>query len=156
MKYIQENGFIYCVEQIGKAEIKSGIGNDKRLELISENNAEKIYQWQKFDVEKGEYVADEENTDKAEIDGKEYRAEKGRIVVIKELSESEAKIKELEDTLNTLGKQLVKEKIEGIKKDKTISELGKHETKLSMDLMRMKNEVNALKQSFEKDKKGGE
>lgn len=156
MKYIQENGFIYCVEQIGKAEIKSGIGNDKRLELISENNAEKIYQWQKFDVEKGEYVADEENTDKAEIDGKEYRAEKGRIVVIKELSESEAKIKELEDTLNTLGKQLVEEKIEGIKKDKTISELGKHETKLSMDLMRMKNEVNALKQSFEKDKKGGE
>ena len=156
MKYIQENGFIYCVEQIGKAEIKSGIGNDKRLELISENNAEKIYQWQKFDVEKGEYVADEENTDKAEIDGKEYRAEKGRIVVIKQLSESEAKIKELEDTLNTLGKQLVKEKIEGIKKDKTISELGKHETKLSMDLMRMKNEVNALKQSFEKDKKGGE
>ena len=132
MKYIQENGFIYCVEQIGKAEIKSGIGNDKRLELISENNAEKIYQWQKFDIEKG------------------------RIVVIKELSESEVKIKELEDTLNTLGKQLVKEKIEGIKKDKTISELGKHETKLSMDLMRMKNEVNALKQSFEKDKKGGE
>ena len=156
MKYIQENGFIYCVEQIGKAEIKSGIGNDKRLELISENNAEKIYQWQKFDIEKGEYVADEENTDKAEIDGKEYRAEKGRIVVIKELSESEVKIKELEDTLNTLGKQLSKEKIEGIKKDKTISELGKHETKLSMDLMRMKNEVNALKQSFEKDKKGGE
>lgn len=156
MKYIQENGFIYCVEQIGKAEIKSGIGNDKRLELISENNAEKIYQWQKFDIEKGKYVADEENTDKAEIDGKEYGAEKGRIVVIKELSESEVKIKELEDTLNTLGKQLVKEKIEGIKKDKTISELGKHETKLSMDLMRMKNEVNALKQSFEKDKKGGE
>ena len=156
MKYIQENGFIYCVEQIGKAEIKSGIGNDKRLELISENNTEKIYQWQKFDIEKGEYVADEENTDKAEIDGKEYRAEKGRIVVIKELSESEVKIKELEDTLNTLGKQLVKAKIEGIKKDKTISELGKHETKLSMDLMRMKNEVNALKQSFEKDKKGGE
>ena len=156
MKYIQENSFIYCVEQIGKAEIKSGIGNDKRLELISENNAEKIYQWQKFDIEKGEYVADDENADKAEIDGKEYRAEKGRIVVIKELSESEVKIKELEDTLNTLGKQLVKEKIEGIKKDKTISELGKHETKLSMDLMRMKNEVNALKQSFEKDKKGGE
>lgn len=156
MKYIQENGFIYCVEQIGKAEIKSGIGNDKRLELISENNTEKIYQWQKFDLEKGEYIADEENSDKAEIDGKEYRAENGKIVVIKELSKSEVKVKELEGMLNSLGKQLSKEKIESIKKDKTILELGKHESKLSMDLMRMKNEVNAIKQALEKDKKGGE
>ena len=156
MKYIQENGFIYCVEQIGKAEIKSGIGNDKRLELISENNTEKIYQWQKFDLEKGEYIADEENSDKAEIDGKEYRAENGKIVVIKELSKSEVKVKELEGMLNSLGKQLSKEKIESIKKDKTILELGKHESKLSMDLMRMKNEVNARKQALEKDKKGGE
>ena len=37
-----------------------------------------------------------------------------------------------------------------MKKDKTISELGKHESKLSMELMKMKNEVNELKQAFEK------
>ena len=72
------------------------------------------------------------------------------------LSLKDKALTELKDMLATLGKQLVKEKIEGVKKDKTISELGKHETKLSMDLIRMKNEVNALKQSFEKDKKGGE
>ena len=56
--------------------------------------------------------------------------------------------------LASLGKQLSKEKIEGIKKDKTILELGKHESKLSMELMRVKNEVNAIKQAL--DKKGGE
>ena len=55
-----------------------------------------------------------------------------------------------------MGKHLSKEKIENMKKDKIISELGKHESKLSMDLMRMKNEVNAIKQTFDKDKKGGE
>ena len=65
-------------------------------------------------------------------------------------------MKELEEILNSLGKQLSKEKIENMKKDKIISELGKHESKLSMDLMRMKNEVNAIKQTFDKDKKGGE
>lgn len=61
---------------------------------------------------------------------------------------------EHEDMLASLGKQLSKEKIEGIKKDKTILELGKHESKLSMELMRVKNEVNAIKQAL--DKKGGE
>ena len=58
--------------------------------------------------------------------------------------------------LNSLGKQLSKEKIENMKKDKTIAELGKHESKLSMELMQMKNEVNAIKQTLDKDKKGGE
>ena len=56
--------------------------------------------------------------------------------------------------LASIGKQLSKEKIEGIKKDKTILELGKHESKLSMELMRVKNEVNAIKQTL--DEKGGE
>lgn len=61
---------------------------------------------------------------------------------------------EHEDMLASLGKQMSKEKIEGIKKDKTILELGKHESKLSIELMKMKNEVNAIKQAL--DKKGGE
>lgn len=70
------------------------------------------------------------------------------------LSLKDKALAEHEDMLASLGKQLSKEKIEGIKKDKTILELGKHESKLSMELMRVKNEVNAIKQAL--DKKGGE
>ena len=61
---------------------------------------------------------------------------------------------EQQEMLASLGKQLSKEKIEGIKKDKIISELGRHESKMTMELMKMKNEVNAIKQAL--DKKGGE
>ena len=71
-----------------------------------------------------------------------------------ELSLKDKTLAEHEDMLASLGKQLSKEKIEGIKKDKTILELGKHESKLSMEFMKMKNEVNAIKQTL--DKKGGE
>lgn len=154
MSYIKENDTIYKVENIGGAEIKYSIGSEKRLELISESDTEKLYQCQKFDLTTERYVLDENNAETVEIDGKEYKADKGRITVPKELSESEAKVKELEGLLNSLSKQLSKEKIEGIKKDKTILELGKHESKISMELMRVKNEVNAIKQALET--KGGE
>ena len=70
------------------------------------------------------------------------------------LSLKDKALTEHEGMLASLGKQLSKEKIEGIKKDKTILELGKHESKLSVELMKMKNEVNAIKQAL--DKKGGE
>jgi len=63
---------------------------------------------------------------------------------------------EHEEMLTSMGKQLSKEKIEGIKKDKTIAELGKQESRLSLEVMRMKNEINALKQSYENNKEGGE
>ena len=89
-----------------------------------------------------------------EIDGKEYKADKGRFTVPKVLFESDAKVRELEGLLNSLGKQLSKEKIEGMKKDKVKSELGRHESKMTMELMKMKNDVNAIKQALEK--KGGE
>jgi len=154
--YLIENSFVYQLEKTEHFEVKAGIGQEKRIELISENDVEKIYECQKFDLTVERYVLDEDNAETVEIDGKEYKADKGRITVPKELSESEAKVKELEGLLNSLGKQLSKEKIENMKKDKIISELGKHESKLSMDLMRMKNEVNAIKQTFDKDKKGGE
>lgn len=152
--YIIENSFVYQVEKTEHFEVKAGIGQETRIELISENDVEKLYECQKFDLTTERYVLDEENAETVEIDGKEYKADKGRIIVPKKLSESEVKVKELEGLLNSLGKQLSKEKIEGIKKDKTILELGKHESKLSMELMKMKNEVNAIKQLLEK--KGGE
>lgn len=154
--YANENGIIYSTELLENAEIRMSVGPDKKLELTSESENEKIYQWQKFDLEKGEYIADDENKETAEIEGKEYNVNNGRIVVPKEFSKSEVKIKEFEATINTLGKQLAKEKIENMKKDKTISELGKRETKVSIELMKMKNEVNAIKQTLDKDKKGGE
>ena len=152
--YIIEDSFVYQVEKTEHFEIKAGIGQETRIELISENDVEKLYEYQKFDLTTERYVLDEDNAETVEIDGKEYKADKGRITVPKELSESEAKVKELEELLNSLGKQLAKEKIEGIKKDKTISELGKHESKMTMELMKMKNDVNAIKQAL--DKKGGE
>ena len=152
--YIIEDSFVYRVEKTEHFEIKAGIGQETRIELISENDVEKIYEYQKFDITAEKYVLDEDNAETVEIDGKEYKADKGRITVPKELSESETKVKELEEILNSLGKQLSKEKIENMKKDKTISELGKHESKLSMELMKMKNDVNAIKQALEK--KGGE
>ena len=152
--YIIEDSFVYQVEKTEHFEVKAGIGQETRIELISENDVEKIYEYQKFDLGAERYVLDEYNAETVEIDGKEYKADKGRIIVPKELSESEAKVKELEDIINSLGKQLSKEKIEGIKKDKTISELGKHESKLSMELMKMKNDVNTIKRALEK--KGGE
>lgn len=152
--YIIEDSYVYQVEKTEHFEIKAGIGQEKRVELISEDDVEKIYECQKFDLTAERYVLDEDNAETVEIDGKDYKADKGRIIVHKELSESEAKVKELEELLNSLGKQLSKEKIEGIKKDKVISELGRHESKMTMELMKMKNEVNAIKQSLEK--KGGE
>ena len=152
--YIIEDSFVYQVEKSEHFEVKAGIGQETRIELISENDVEKLYECQKFDLTAEKYVLDEDNAETVEIDGKEYKADKGRITVPKELSESEAKVKELEELLNSLGKQLSKEKIEGIKKDKVISELGRHESKMTMELMKMKNEVNAMKQSLEK--KGGE
>ena len=152
--YIIEDSYVYQVEKTEHFEVKAGIGQETRIELISEDDVEKIYECQKFDLTTERYVLDEDNAETVEIDGKEYKADKGRIVVPKELSESEAKVKELEEILNSLGKQLAKEKIEGIKKDKTIAELGKHESRLSMELIKMKNDVNAIKQALEK--KGGE
>lgn len=152
--YIIEDSFVYQVEKSEHFEVKAGIGQETRIELISENDVEKLYECQKFDLTAEKYVLDEDNAETVEIDGKEYNADKGKIIVPKELSESEAKVKELEELLNSLGKQLSKEKIEGIKKDKVISELGRHESKMTMELMKMKNEVNAIKQSLEK--KGGE
>ena len=76
------------------------------------------------------------------------------MIIHRETSIKENSKENLNETINSLGKQLAREKLESIKKDKIISELGKHEAKLSMDLMQMKNEVNAIKQAL--DKKGGE
>lgn len=152
--YIIEDSYIYQVEKTEHFEIKAGIGQEKRIELISEDDVGKLYECQKFDLTAERYILDEDNAETVEIDGNEYKADKGRITVPKELSESEAKVKELEELLNSLGKQLSKEKIEGIKKDKIISVLGKHESMMGMELMKMKNEVNTIKQSLEK--KGGE
>ena len=151
--YIIEDSYVYQVEKTEHFEVKAGIGREIRIELISENDVEKIYECQKFDLTAEKYVLDEDNAETVEIDGKEYKADKGRIIVPKELSESEAKVKELEELLNSLGKQLAKEKIENMKKDKTISELGKHESKLTFDIMRNKNEITAIKQLLEE--KGG-
>lgn len=151
--YIIENNFVYQVEKTEHFEIKAGIGKEKKIELISETDTEKIYECQKFDLTAEKYVLDDENSETVEIESKEYKADKGKITVPKELPESEAKIKELEETLNALGKQLVKEKMEGIKKDKTISELGKHESKLTMDVIRNKNEITVIKQLLKE--KGG-
>lgn len=152
--YIIEDSFVYQVEKSEHFEVKAGIGQEKRVELISEDDVGQLYECQKFDLTAERYILDEDNAETVEIDGNEYKADKGRITVPKELSESEAKVKELEELLNSLGKQLSKEKIEGIKKDKVISELGRHESKMTMELMKMKNEVNAIKQTL--DKKGGE
>lgn len=97
--YIIENSFVYQVEKTEHFEVKAGIGREKRIELISEDDVEKIYECQKFDLTAEKYVLDEDNAETVEIDGKEYKADKGRITVPKELSESEAKIKELEKEL---------------------------------------------------------
>lgn len=149
--YIIEDSFVYQVEKSEHFEVKAGIGRETRIELISEDDVEKIYECQKFDLTAERYVLDEDNAETVEIDGKEYKADKGRITIPKELSESEAKVKELEGLLNSLGKQLAKEKIENMKKDKTISELGRHEAEMTMELMKMKNDVNAIKQTLNKE-----
>lgn len=97
--YIIEDSFVYQVEKTEHFEVKAGISRETRIELISENDVEKLYEYQKFDLAAERYVLDEDNAETVEIDGKEYKADKGRITVPKELSESEAKIKELEKEL---------------------------------------------------------
>ena len=97
--YIIEDSFVYQIDKTEHFEVKAGIGPETRIELISENDVEKIYEYQKFDLSAERYVLDEDNAETVEIDGKEYKADKGRITVPKELSESEAKIKELEKEL---------------------------------------------------------
>ena len=97
--YIIEDSFVYQIDKTEHFEVKAGIGREIRIELISENDVEKIYEYQKFDLSAERYVLDEDNAETVEIDGKEYKADKGRITVPKELSESEAKIKELEKEL---------------------------------------------------------
>ena len=119
--YIIEDSFVYQIEKTEHFEVKAGIGQEKRVELISEDDVGQLYECQKFDLTAERYILDEDNAETVEIDGKEYKADKGRFTVPKVLFESDAKVRELEGLLNSLGKQLAKEKIEGIKKDKTIS-----------------------------------
>lgn len=97
--YIIEDSFVYQVEKTEHFEIKAGIGQEIRIELISEDDEEKVYECQKFDLTTERYVLDEDNSDSVEINGKEYKADRGKIIIPKELSESEAKIKELEKEL---------------------------------------------------------
>ena len=114
MNYLKENGNIYKVEQIGTAEIKSCIGYEKRLELISETKTEKVYQWQKFNLDKEEYVTDEENIDTAEIEGKTYIPEKGKISIKKEKTEIEKKLIEIETELAKISKESNKLNARGV------------------------------------------
>lgn len=97
--YIIEDSYVYQVEKTEHFEVKAGIGQEKRVELISEDDVGKLYECQKFDLTAERYVLDEDNSDSVEINGKEYKADRGKIIIPKELSESEAKIKELEKEL---------------------------------------------------------
>ena len=123
MRYVIENETVYSLEQIGSAEIKASIGLEKRLWLISESDTEKVYQWQKFNTEKGEYVADEENTDTVSIDGKSYTPEKGKVVIKKEKTEAEKKIIEMELALAEMFETSQKLKEQGIQQSLAIAEL---------------------------------
>ena len=96
--YIIEDSFVYHVEKTEHFEVKAGIGKEKKIELVSETETEKVYECQKFDLTKGKYVLDED-TKTVEIDSKEYKTEKNKIIVKKELSETKARIKHLEEEL---------------------------------------------------------
>ena len=61
-----------------------------------------------------------------------------RIDSIKELKRKQAVIVEL-------GKQLSKEKLNGIKKDNLITNLGKKQAQSSIEIMRMQKEIKNLK-----------
>lgn len=97
--YIIDKSFVYQIEKTEHYEIKAGIGPVKRLELISEDETVKNYELQQFSLEGGKYIIDEDYSETVEIDGKEYKADRGKIIVPKELSESKAKIKELKEEL---------------------------------------------------------
>lgn len=101
MNYSIEHGNVYRIENIGSTEIKSCFGPEKQLALISESNTEKVFAWQKFDTEKGEYIPDTENTEPTNIDGKEYMPTEGKITVEKMSVETstEMKIKQLTEEL---------------------------------------------------------
>ena len=96
--YIIEDSFVYHVEKTEHFEVKAGIGKEKKIKLVSETETEKVYECQKFDLTKEKYVLDED-TKTVEIDGKEYKTEKNKIIVKKELSETKARIKHLEEEL---------------------------------------------------------
>ena len=96
--YIIEDSFVYHVEKTEHFEVKAGIGKEKKIKLVSEIETEKVYECQKFDLTKEKYVLDED-TKTVEIDGKEYKTEKNKIIVKKELSETKARIKHLEEEL---------------------------------------------------------
>ena len=101
MNYSIENGNVYRIEKISSVEIKSCFGSEKQLALISESNTEKVFAWQKFDTEKGEYIPDTENTEPTNIDGKEYMPAEGKIIIEKVSAEASAemKIKQLTEEL---------------------------------------------------------
>lgn len=97
--YLIENSFIYLIEKREKSEVKVGIGSERRIELIFENEVEKVYQCQIFDIEKERYVADEENSETVEIEGKEYKADRGKIIIKKQPDETQKKLIEVETAL---------------------------------------------------------
>ena len=72
------------------------------------------------------------------------------------LSEKEKTLNVHKELLNTVGKQLLKEKFDSMKKDKAIAEMGKHQTKLSLELMQTKSEFKVLKKQAEGMEEGGE
>ena len=97
--YIIENEFVYQVEKTEHFEIKSGIGKEKKLELVSETDTEKTYECQKFDLTKEKYVIDDENSETVETEGKEYKADKGKIIIKKQPDETQKKLIEVEMAL---------------------------------------------------------
>lgn len=94
--YENRNGIIYEIEKTDYGEIIACFGSEKRLHLLSETETETTYEWQKFDLEKGAYIPDEESEETATFNGREYKPEKGRITVRKEPNATQKKMLEIE------------------------------------------------------------
>lgn len=61
-----------------------------------------------------------------------------------------------QQTVDTLGKQLAKSMLDGMKKDQVINSLGKVQAQAKLEIISNKNEIKALKSQIEELKGGNE
>ena len=61
-----------------------------------------------------------------------------------------------QQTVDTLGEQLAKSMLDGMKKDQVINSLGKTQAQARLEIISNKNEIKALKSQIEELKGGNE
>lgn len=82
--FIKEDNNIYETIDTGTTKGKVLIGENTQVSII-ENDTTIVYSWSKFDIDKGEYVADSDNNSPINIDDNTFIPIGGIVTIQKEV-----------------------------------------------------------------------